>query len=206
MSSAAGVDRNRCLVRCQKGKIRIRDAHLLYLGTVLYHRSFIPLFPCSPLHLHPLYLLKFQLVVCLSEDTFRCFFSNCGKGRTLRIEKMGSRCHVDKDCLLPTMPLSCVSSPSASVVSTLHNYWVDDFRLRFLFSFLFTLTIYDPVPSQMGCFLSRLFQMKAEQICIFPRISETIADVVVFKLSLEAETLSDLNLSCSQKHGCSTQV
>lgn len=50
------------------------------------------------------------------------------------------------------------------------------------------------------------YLMKAEQMCIFPRISEKIADVVVFKLSLEAETLSDLNLSCSQKHGRSTQV
>lgn len=104
------------------------------------------------------------------------------------------------------MPLSCVSSPSASIVSAFHNYWVDDFRLRFLFSFLFTLPVHDPVPSQMDCFLSRLSQMKVEQICIFPRISEKIADVVVFKLSLEAETLSDLNLSCSQKHGHSTQV
>lgn len=56
----------------------------------------------------------------------------------------------------------------------------------------------------MGCFLSKLFQMKAEQICIFPRISQKIADVVVFKLSFEAVTFSDLNLSCSQKRGRST--
>lgn len=71
-------------------------------GNCLIPSWFNPLFPCSPLHLHPLDLFKFQLVVCLSEDTFRCFFSECG------IEKMGSRCHIGKGCELPT--ISCVSS------------------------------------------------------------------------------------------------
>lgn len=57
----------------------------------------------------------------------------------------------------------------------------------------------------MGCFLSKLFQMKAEQICVSPKISEKTAAFVVFKLRFEALTMSDLN-NIVGKNGRSSQA